>query len=77
MNIKLEDLEVYKISMEVGDIAHEVVSGWDYFNKDTLGKQLVKAANSIALNISEGYGRFFLRKIRTSVIIVVDLLKKL
>lgn len=62
MNIKLEDLKVYKISMEVGDIAYEVVSGWDYFNKVTLGKQLVKAADSIALNISEGYGRFFFKE---------------
>jgi four helix bundle protein len=30
--------------------------GW--FEKDTVGKQLVKAADSIAANLSEGYGRF-------------------
>ncbi len=35
---------------------------WDYFNKDTLGKQFVKAADSIALNIAEGYGRFFYKE---------------
>jgi four helix bundle protein len=34
------------------------VQGWQYFHKDTLGKQLIRAADSIALNISEGYGRF-------------------
>lgn len=62
MNIRLEDLEVYKISMEIGDIAYEIVSGWDFFDKDSLGKQLVKAADSIALNISEGYGRFYYKE---------------
>ena len=29
------------------------------FEKETLGKQFTRAADSIALNISEGYGRFF------------------
>lgn len=62
MNIKLEDLEVYKISMEIGDIAYELVSGWFVFDKDTLGKQLVRSADSIALNISEGYGRFYYKE---------------
>lgn len=45
--------------MEIGDIIHDLVSGWNSFDKDTLGKQLVRSADSIALNISEGYGRFF------------------
>ena len=56
--IKLDELEVYKSAME---IAHEVwgcVQKWQYYHKDTLGKQLIRAADSIALNISEGYGRF-------------------
>jgi four helix bundle protein len=62
MNIKLEDLEIYKVSMEIGDIAYEVVEPWNFFDKDTLGKQLVRAADSIALNVSEGYGRFFFKE---------------
>src|SRR3954471_16490154 len=62
MNIKLEDLEIHKVSMEIGDIAYEVVEPWNFFDKDTLGKQLVKAADSIALNVSEGYGRFFFKE---------------
>jgi four helix bundle protein len=63
-SIRLEDLEIYKISMEIGDLIYDLVSGWNHFDKDTLGKQIVKAADSIALNISEGYGRFFYKENR-------------
>ena len=35
----------------------EIVSKWDYFAKDTIGKQIVTSADSIGANITEGYGR--------------------
>ena len=57
-NLKLEELEVYKVAMEIGEAVWNVVVKWDYFQKKTLGAQLVDAADSIALNIAEGYGRF-------------------
>lgn len=56
--LKLEELEVYKVSMEIGEIVWQVVLKWEYFERKTLGAQFVDAADSIALNISEGYGRF-------------------
>lgn len=56
--LKLEELEVYKVAMDIGDIVWEIVSKWDFFQRDTLGKQFTRAADSIAFNISEGYGRF-------------------
>lgn len=56
--IKLDDLEVYKVAVKIGDIVWNVVEKWNYFERDTLGKQIVRSADSIALNISEGYGRF-------------------
>lgn len=56
--LKLEELEVYKVSMEIGDLVWQIVIKWDYFEKKTLGAQFVDAADSIAFNISEGYGRF-------------------
>jgi four helix bundle protein len=37
---------------------------WDYFTKDTIGKQLVKAADSVAANLSEGFGRYFYKEER-------------
>ncbi len=58
MGQKLEDLEVYKVAMEVGEIVWSIVNKWDSFAKKTLGCQFVEAADSIAFNISEGYGRF-------------------
>lgn len=56
--LPLEHLEVYKVAMEIGEIAWQIVSKWDYFEKKTLGTQFVEAADSIAFNIGEGYGRF-------------------
>ncbi len=55
--ILLEDLVVYQIAMEIGDLVHTLVSKWDIFNKKNLGDQFTRAADSIALNIAEGYGR--------------------
>jgi four helix bundle protein len=62
--IPLEELEVYKAAMEIGDIAWEIVDSWPYFAKDTLAKQFVRAADSIELNIAEGYGRYFYKENR-------------
>jgi len=55
--MKLEDLEIYQISMQLGDDIWNIVTKWGYFEKIGLGKQLTEASDSIAANISEGYGR--------------------
>jgi four helix bundle protein len=60
--IRLEDLEVYKVAMEIGEIVWAIVDKWEYFPKKTIGAQYVNAADSIALNISEGYGRFHFKE---------------
>ena len=36
----------------------EEVMLWNPFSKDTIGKQLVRAADSITANLSEAYGRY-------------------
>ncbi len=56
--ILIDDMDIYKLAMEVGEYAWNVVYTWDNFAKNTVGMQLVRAADSIAANISEGYGRF-------------------
>ncbi len=56
--LKLEEPDVYKVAMEIGEIVWSIVDKWDYFTKKTPETQYVSAADSIALNISEGYGRF-------------------
>src|SRR5687767_8476347 len=62
--LRLEDLEVYKVAMEIGELGWGIVTKCDYFEKKTLGAQFVDAADSIAMNISEGYGRFHYKENR-------------
>jgi four helix bundle protein len=52
-----ENLRVYRLSEELSDAVWEVVVGWQIFAKDTVGKQLVRSADSIGANIAEGAGR--------------------
>jgi four helix bundle protein len=59
---RLEDLEVYKVAMEIGEIVWSIVNKWECFSKKTLGAQYVDAADSIAMNVSEGYGRFHFKE---------------
>ncbi|MGQ9621326.1 MAG: four helix bundle protein, partial [Bacteroidales bacterium] len=56
--MKLEELNVYTLSMEMAEKIWSIVINWDFFAKDTIGKQLVRAADSIAANIGEGFGRY-------------------
>ncbi len=52
-----EHLEVYQLSEILSDKVWDIVIEWNYFAKDTVGKQLVTAADSIGANIAEGTGR--------------------
>jgi len=62
--MSLEELKIYNISMEIGDEVWKMVDSWNRFEKETLGKQFVRAADSISLNIAEGYGRFHFKEAR-------------
>ena len=55
---RLEDLEVYQLAESFSDEIWNIVITWDYFTKDTVGKQMARSADSIGANIAEGYGRF-------------------
>ena len=54
----IDDFEIYQEAMRIGDAIWNEVAHWDYFSRDTVGKQLVRCTDSIAANIAEGYGRF-------------------
>jgi four helix bundle protein len=56
--MRLEELEVYEEAMRIGEVVWGIVAKWDFFAKDTVGKQWVRSADSMAANLSEGFGRF-------------------
>lgn len=60
----LEELEVYQLAEGFSEGIWKVVVGWDYFAKDTVGKQMVRSADSISANIAEGYGRYHYKENR-------------
>ncbi len=62
MEFTLEKLDVYNIAEKFSDDIWKIVDTWDFFKKDTIGKQLVRAADSISSNIAEGYGRYFYKE---------------
>lgn len=55
---KLIDIEVYVLSEELSNDIWKIVKKWNWFERDTIGKQLVKAVDSISANIAESHGRF-------------------
>ncbi len=52
-----ERLRVYKLAENLSDRIWDVVLKWEYLAKDTVGKQIIRAADSIGANIAEGTGR--------------------
>ena len=58
MVLRVEDLDIYQMAEDLSDRIWEICIKWDYFAKDTIGKQLVRAADSISANLAEGHGRY-------------------
>jgi four helix bundle protein len=56
-----QNLRVYQLSEQLANEIWFIVINWDYFAKDTIGKQLVKSTDSIGANIAEGNGRYNLQ----------------
>lgn len=54
----MQKLEIYQLSFSLGENIWELVVKWQWFAKETTGKQLVRSADSIAANIAEGHGRY-------------------
>ena len=50
-------MRVYQLSENLADEIWKIILKWDNFARDTVGKQLVRAADSIGANVAEGEGR--------------------
>lgn len=55
--LKLDELRVYTLAEELADQSWELVLSWDGFSRNTVGSQLIRAADSVGANIAEGFGR--------------------
>jgi four helix bundle protein len=56
--LMLNDISAYKISFALSNYVWGIIVNWNYFEKDTVGKQFVRAIDSISANIAEGFGRY-------------------
>lgn len=56
--LKINNINAYNISSSLSDDVWDIVDKWDTFSKNTLGSQIVRAIDSIAANIAEGFGRY-------------------
>ena len=56
--LKLNNVEAYKSAFRLSNEIWQIVTKWGRFEKDTVGKQFVRAVDSISANIAEGFGRF-------------------
>lgn len=55
--VQFDELEVYQAAEQLADQIWTVVRKWEALAPDTVGKQLIRAADSVGANIAEGCGR--------------------
>ncbi|MFN8495877.1 MAG: four helix bundle protein [Caldilineaceae bacterium] len=58
MATDLEDMKILQEAETICDTLWDIVQTWDRFAQDTVGAQIVRAADSIGANIAESYGRY-------------------
>jgi four helix bundle protein len=56
--LALRDVEAYKKSLYLSNEIWSISKHWDYFARDTVGRQYVRAVDSISANVAEGFGRY-------------------
>ena len=52
-----ENLKVYQLSEKLSDEIWALIRSWPAFDKNTIGSQIVRSADSIGANLAEGSGR--------------------
>lgn len=54
----ITQLDVYRLSEELSDLVWNSYDNWPQKVKQTIGYQIIRASDSIAANLAEGYGRY-------------------
>ena len=54
---RFQDLSVYRLAEQLSEEIWSIVSSWQFLAKDTVGKQIIRSADSVGANIAEGVGR--------------------
>ena len=65
--MELKELRVYNMAMKLGEEVWKIDANWNYFEKDTVGKQLVRACDSISANLSVGFGRYHFKETKKNL----------
>ncbi|MFM2387718.1 MAG: hypothetical protein RL660_2475 [Bacteroidota bacterium] len=60
--LTLNSIEAYTSAFKLSNKVWDVVAIWENFARQTIGKQFVRAIDSISANIAEGFGRFHKRE---------------
>lgn len=55
----IEELEVYNKALAFSNKIWEIIIPLSYFEKNTIGNQICRSADSISANIAEGFGRYY------------------
>lgn len=56
--LRAQDLSSYKLALSLSNRIWKIVAKWRYFEKNTVGMQLVRSIDSVSANIAEGFGRY-------------------
>lgn len=56
--LTLNDLDCYKRSLGLSNYVWDIIINWEWFAKQTVGSQFVRAVDSVSANIAEGFGRY-------------------
>ncbi len=56
--LQLNDIDAYRVAFHLSNLIWEEVVRWDHFARHTVGKQFVRAIDSVSANIAEGFGRY-------------------
>ena len=56
--LSIDKIEAYNKALTFSNLLLDEVIKFDYFEKKSVGLQLVRAADSVSANIAEGFGRY-------------------